>query len=377
MSIDSTNFADQSRIYYTFDMTVTKACIGMPAQALAVVPGANAGISDTNLVCATDNAANMAMFLGVYDQGGTWVDNDATGANTDSILDATMLSAGTIYHFSYIVPGVNGCAGDTANVYIDVEAAPFGGVDTSVAFCTGGGIQILRNYLTGTAFGGTWVDVDGSGALNTNTGVFNSNNASPGVYRMNYILAGVACAADTTTITVSVDTIVSAGVAASDTVCDDNNAVDLNNYLDASATLGGTWTDVSGTGALSGNIFDATAVANLTTYDFQYKVMSACGDDSVTVSLFVCDHDVSLNELSTGFIKIYPNPTAGIIKIDDENVRGSIKVEVYAGNGQLMISDEYAEGEEIRLDITEFATGIYTVKVNSSKGLDVKRIMKQ
>lgn len=377
MSIDSTNFAAQIRIYYTFDMTVSKACIGMPVQALAVVPGANAGTSDTSLVCATDMAVNMAAFLGVHDNGGTWVDNDATGANTDSILDATMLTAGNIYHFSYILAGVNGCAGDTANVYVDVEAAPFGGVDTNVAYCAGSGIKILRNLLTGTAFGGTWVDVDGSGALNTGTGVFNSNNASAGTYRINYILQGVVCAADTTTITVTVDDPVSAGVAVSDTVCDDENMVDLNSFLDASATAGGMWTDLSGTGALSGSIFNATAVANMSSYNFQYKVMSACGDDSVTVSLYVDDCDVSVRELSTGFINIYPNPTTGVIKIDDENVRGAITVEVFAGNGQLMISEEYAEGEEIRLDISEYAVGIYTVKVNSSKGLDVKRIMKQ
>ncbi|MGB0977792.1 MAG: T9SS type A sorting domain-containing protein [Croceimicrobium sp.] len=377
MSIDSTNFASQVRIYYTFDMSVSKACIGMPAQALGVVPGANAGISDTSLVCSSDAAANLASFLGVYDTGGTWVDNDATGALTDSILDATQLMAGNIYHFSYIVAGVNGCTGDTANVYAEIEAAPFGGVDTSVALCAGSGITILRNYLTGTAFGGDWVDLDGSGALNVNTGVFNSNNASSGTYRVLYVLAGVACPADTTMLTLNIDTVVSAGIAVSDSVCDDESMVDLNSFLDASASAGGMWTDLSGSGALSGNMFDATAVANSTTYDFQYKVMSACGDDSVTVSLFVEDCDVSIREMSTGFISIYPNPTTGLIKVDDENVRGSISVEVYAGNGQLMISEQYAEGEEIRMDISEFATGIYTVKVNSSKGLDVKRIMKQ
>ncbi|WP_421751263.1 fibronectin type III domain-containing protein [Croceimicrobium sp.] len=376
MSIDSTNFSAQIRIYYTFDLSVSKACIGAAAQAWAVVPGANAGISDTSLVCSSDNAANLAAFLGVHDNGGTWLDNDATGALTDSILDATQLTAGNTYHFSYIVAGVNGCAGDTANVWAEIEAAPFGGVDTSLALCSGSGITILRNYLTGSAFGGSWVDLDGSGALNTSTGVFNSNNAATGTYRILYVLAGVACPADTTMLTVSVDAVVSAGMDISDTACDDETMVDLSTYLDPAATAGGTWTDLSGSGALSGNIFDATAVANMTSYNFQYKVNSACGDDSAVVTLYVDDCDVSVREMHTGLINIYPNPTTGLIKIDDQNVRGTIKVEVYAGNGQLMIFEEYAENEEIRLDISNFATGIYTVKVNSAAGIDVKRIMK-
>jgi len=376
MSIDSTNFSAQIRIYYTFDLTVSKACIGAPTQAMAIVPGANAGISDTSLVCSSDNAANLAAFLGVHDNGGTWVDNDATGALTDSILDATQLTTGNTYHFSYILTGVNGCAGDTADVWAEVEAAPFGGVDTNLALCSGSGITILRNYLSGTAFGGTWVDLDGSGALNTGTGVFNSNNAAVGTYRILYVLAGVACPADTTMLTVSVDAVVSAGMDISDTACDDETMVDLSTYLDPAATAGGSWTDLSGSGALSGNIFDATAVANMSSYNFQYKVNSACGDDSATVTLFVDDCDVSVREMHTGLINIYPNPTTGLIKIDDQNVRGTIKVEVYAGNGQLMIFEEYAENEEIRLDISNFATGIYTVKVNSATGIDVKRIMK-
>ncbi len=375
MSIDSTNFADQSRIYYTFDMSISKACIGPSIPAYAVVPGANAGMTDTVTVCSTDNAVNLAAFLGVHDGGGTWVDVDGTNALTDSIFDASAVTAGAAYNFSYIVGGVSGCPGDTAHLNVNVEAAPFAGVDTTANACAGGGILILRNYITGNRFQGTWVDLDNSGALGA-TGSFNTNNATPGVYRAAYILAGTVCDPDTAIVTVDVDGPVSAGIAVSDTACDDETMVDLNTYLDPSATAGGTWTDLSGTGALSANIFDATAVASGASYDFQYKVSSNCGDDSVVVSLLVDDCGVGLNDLSTGFINIYPNPTRGIINIDDENVEGNIQVEVYSASGALVISEIYTEHQEIRLDISEYAVGIYTVKVSSSKGLDVKRIMK-
>ncbi len=375
MSIDSTNFADQSRIYYTFDMSISKACIGPATQAFAVVPGANAGMTDTVTVCSTNSAVNLASFLGVYDTGGTWVDVDGTSALTDSIFDATAVTAGAAYNFSYIVAGVSGCPGDTAHLNVNVEAAPDAGIDTTALACQGSGILILRNYITGNKFGGTWVDLDGSGALGA-TGSFNTNNATAGVYRAAYILSGTVCDPDTAIVTVDLDDPVSAGVAVSDTACDDETMVDLNTYLDASASAGGTWTDLSGTGALSGNIFDATAVASGASYDFQYKVTSNCGDDSIVVSLLVDDCGVGLNELSTGFISIYPNPTKGIINIDDDQVEGNIQVELYSASGALVMSQIYTEHEEIRLDITDYAVGIYTVKVSSSKGLDVKRIMK-
>jgi hypothetical protein len=58
-------------------------------------------------------------------------------------------------------------------------------------------------------------------------------------------------------------------------------------------------------------------------------------------------------------------------------VKGEVRVELYSANGQLMMSKNFGENEGMSLDITDYATGIYTVKVNSEKGLDVKRIIKQ
>ncbi len=375
MSIDSTNFADQSRIYYTFDMTVSKACIGTSIQGLGVVPGANAGLSDTVTVCSTESMVDLTSFLGVYDFGGTWTDLSSTGALTDSIFDATSVATTAFYDFSYIVPGVNGCLGDTAFLSVLVEEAPNAGADSTFGVCIGSGNLILRTFITGNQFGGTWIDLDNSGALNT-TGVWRANVASAGTFRVAYVLGGVVCDPDTAILTIMSDNAVSAGMSVSDSVCDNEAMVDLSTFLDASATSGGTWTELTSTGALTANIFDATSVTTNSSYDFQYKVMSACGDDSIVVSLYVDDCDVSVRELSTGFINIYPNPTSGLIKIEDKAVKGEVRVELYSANGQLMLHKNFGENEAMSLDITDYATGIYTVKVNSEKGLDVKRIIK-
>jgi len=375
MSIDSTNFGSQARIYYTFDMTVSKACIGTPIQGFGVVPGANAGLTDTVSVCSTESMVDLTSFLGVYDFGGTWSDLSSTGALTDSIFDATAVASGASYDFSYILAGVNGCAGDTATLNVTVEEAPNAGTDSTFAVCIGSGNLILRPFITGNPFGGTWVDLDNSGALNS-TGVWRANVATVGTFRIAYILSGVVCDPDTAILTIMSDLTVSAGMAVSDSVCDDEAMVDLSTFLDASASTGGTWTELTSTGAITANIFDATSVTTNSSYDFQYKVTSACGDDSIVVSLYVDDCDVSVRELNTGFIKIYPNPTSGVIKIEDKSVKGQVQVELYSANGQLMMSKNFGENEAMSLDISDYATGIYTVKVNSEKGLDVKRIMK-
>lgn len=379
MTMDSINFGSQNRLYYTFDLKVSKACIGAGIPATGVVPGANAGTSDSVAVCANDAAVNLASFLGVYDAGGTWTDDNATGALTDSIFDATQVGANASYNFTYTVSASGNCpGGDTATLTVTVEPVPNAGADSSTAVCQGSGPVVLRNFLSVSGFGGSWADLDQSGAFNTTSSVLNTNNLTAGnTYRFAFIITGNACPSDSAIITVTADAAVSAGMAVTDTVCDDENAVDLNSFLSAGASVGGSWTDITGSGALTGAIFDASAVANMSNYVFQYKVSSACGDDSTTVTLYVDDCGSSLGEMSTGKFEIYPNPTKGMVFIENQGVRGNITVELYAGNGQQLLSRNYESHENMSVDLARYAAGVYTIKVSSAAGMDLKRIVKQ
>jgi len=376
MSIDSVNFAGP-RYYYTFDLVIQNACIATNGvSAIGYVPGANAGMSDSVLVCETESAVDLTQFLGTYDFGGTWSDDDATGALTDSIFDASAVTAGGTYDFTYIVTQSGGCVGgDTATISVTVEASPFAGADTTNAICiTGAPIQ-LRSLLPGSNNGGTMIDVDGSGAL-VGTLFLPGSLASSGTFRFTYIVAGSVCADDSATITLIVDDAVDAGMDASDTITDCDVPVDLNNYLSGSATPGGTWVDVSGSGALTGSTFDPNQATNMATYDFRYVLTSACGDDSATVSLYL-DCDVSLNEYTVGNIDVYPNPTVGAVTIEALGANNRIRsIEVYAINGQRLIQRSASE-VEVRLDLSNFADGLYNIKVTSDLGVELHRINKK
>jgi hypothetical protein len=378
MSIDSVEFPTQVRYYYTFELGVSKACIGPAIQATALLPGANAGANDTLVVCANNSNVQLVNGLGVYDFGGTWFDDDATGALTDSIFDATAVAPDTTYNFSYVVSGINNCPGDTATVTVSVESLPNAGADSSIALCETASSVRLTTYLTVNSFGGNWIDLDGSGAFNTGSAIFNPSNAAAGnTYRFAFTQAGTVCPNDTAIISVTVDAAVNAGTSKTDTVCDDEDAVDLGGFLDASATAGGTWVDVSGTGAISGNIFDATAVANGSTYDFRYVLNSACGDDSVTVTLYVEDCDVSLSELSSNTLKVFPNPTSGMVNIEQYGNSTELNVVVFSAAGQKLLEAVFTKDEQKRLDFSRFAAGTYTLRLTTPQGYSVKQIVKQ
>lgn len=376
MSITGTNFSDQARYYYTFDLVVAPACIGTTVPAIGFVPGANAGATVTDTACG-DQTVDLASLIGPHDFGGTWYDDDNTGVLTDSIFDAAAAGAGT-YQFTYGVPASSGCpGGDSAVVTLTVEAPPFAGVDTSAAICATAGSVLLRTYITGNKFAGTYTDLDNSGALNN--GLFNPTNVPAGMYRFLYVVPGQnRCAPDSAVISLTVDESAIAGGDVMDTICDSARAVDLTLYLDANASPGGTWVDVSGSGGLTGTFFDPGSVNDGQTYVFRYVVDNACGMDSSEVSIYVEDCEVGLGEYTTAVMEVYPNPTTGRVLID-YTAQGTtdMQVEVLSMNGKVLQMLNFSKTEEAELDISKLADGMYNIRITTGEAVEVHRIVKQ
>lgn len=82
-----------------------------------VVPQANAGYGFNGYVCSDDNNVDLMNFLtGSPDTGGTFLDIDTTGAVTNNIFDATMVSNGS-YHFAYVVAATDPCSTDDTTYF--------------------------------------------------------------------------------------------------------------------------------------------------------------------------------------------------------------------------------------------------------------------
>ncbi len=374
MSIDSVNFAG-ARYYYTFDLVIKGACLGAAATPMAVgyVPGANAGASDSVAVCATNSAVNLASYLGVHDPGGTWSDDNSTGALTGGIFDATAVVAGT-YNFTYHLAALGGCAPDSATIEVTVVAGGTAGADSTVVVCVSGPSIQLRNYLTGST-GGIWTNLDNASGV-IGGSLLTPGTAGVGTYRFRYRLLAGVCPADTAIITVVIDPAANAGASTSDTVCDTLNAIDLTTYLDANAVVGGTWKDVNGSGGLTGSTFNATAVISGSAYVLRYVVDNGCGQDSADITLFVgCN--ISLNEFGIATLEVYPNPTSGVVNIRSINAGSqSVTIELYSTSGQLLMSKTADLDGELPIDISKFADGVYNLKITTDEGTEVHRISK-
>lgn len=246
---------------------------------------AEAGQDATLITCSDVGNINMFTLLGTTAQsGGFWI-NAAGGTVTATF---TPTHHDSTYIFRYIVQGDAPCVNDTAKVTIVVHRRPNAGVSTAPQLCASGPWVSLFSLL-----GGTW-DPTGSWAYHPPVGmpiphdpIFNPAEDPAGRYV--YTVAGTApCSSSSASVQITLIDQPSAGTAGSLSACVDDNAVNLSLGLQGTWDQGGTWTDLDGTGQLSGSTFNATGVVP-GTYHFLYTMASngACPEDTASVAVTV------------------------------------------------------------------------------------------
>lgn len=195
-------------------------------------------------------------------------------------------------------------------------------------------------------------------------------------YYLNDMQVSSACISPSTTVTAVVSQPFDAGTDAADTICD-TLMVDLSNYL-GTFDPGGTFVDVGATGALSGSMFNAYAVAKNATYTFRYEGGVANCKDTATISIFVDYCSIGLKETMTDGLMVYPNPTSGSVFVENGHKNsGSVKVEVYAINGQLVYNKTFDGKQLVEIELRHLPDGIYNIRVASDNGSSIQRIVKQ
>ncbi|MFT3794218.1 gliding motility-associated C-terminal domain-containing protein [Flavobacterium sp.] len=266
---------------YTYTITATPPCSNDTATVtITITPGPNAGEPGTAAFCQNSPAQDLFLSLGGTPQvGGTWSPAMASGTG---VFNPAIDPPGV---YTYTFEGNQPCDDDSATVTVTINPVPDAGTDGTAFFCSNYPASDLFLSLGGTPQpGGTW-----SPALASGTGIFDPLVDAPGVYT--YTVGGGLCSTDTATVTISVVQSPNAGGAGATLLinaCSTDTAVDLFTGLNGSQGVG-TWNDDDATGALSGNLFNASAVAP-GTYHFTYTVsggVTPCTTDTATVTVIV------------------------------------------------------------------------------------------
>jgi hypothetical protein len=130
------------------------------------------------------------------------------------------------------------------------------------------------------------------------------------------------------------------------------------------------WYDANGTlinGATS-------AIFNPTSMGEYYVVVN---DTNCEESSLLIDYNISgLNDLYQN-IKIYPNPTNGLLTIEGAKAINNIILISYIGNQLLKVENNHNELSSIKIDLSTFAKGIYFIEIEQNNQIINYRIVLQ
>lgn len=228
---DASQVQDGMTYRFTYTLESNTGCQASSVATVSVAQEADAGSNTfAGAICETNDSLNLFSVLeGDPMPNGTWNDDNNSGAidpNT-GVLDGTQLTAGNSYEFTYTIADT--CGGDSsATVTINAEAAPNAGeFNDTLKVCQSDDPVNLFEQLEGNP-DEEGEFIDNSGGLDQDeegNDIYNgASPVNPGVYTIQYLVAGSDCEDDTTFMTVEVED------CNEDFIGNEASEVDLNVY---------------------------------------------------------------------------------------------------------------------------------------------------
>lgn len=238
----------------------------------------NAGGDITDTLCNDGAPTDLETLLGTpHDDGGVWQDVSGTGALTGSVLAIEGLAAGT-YEFTYTV--TDDCdLVDEATLTIELKDIPPAPTAAEVEpVCEGETVQLSAEGVAGASY--EWEGPDDFTSTEQNPVIENATAGASGAYTVRVTLNG--CESEPAEVDVLVNPAPNAGGDETFAFCNDGVVIDLDDILTTPHDQGGTWQDISGSGALNGSMLDIEGLPE-GLYEFSYSVEVPCGlvDDAI------------------------------------------------------------------------------------------------
>ncbi|MGC4040094.1 MAG: gliding motility-associated C-terminal domain-containing protein [Flavobacterium sp.] len=230
--------------------------------------------------------ANGTYNLGISASGGV----PALGYR---IIAPTLIENGTNSLFTGLAAGtytvqVYDSCGNTLNKVLDIVMLGLPTI-TPVNLCPGENGQLVVNGASYLNF--QWYNNANPSVILSTTNSLNFANFTPvnsaGTYSVHLTSSvGSSCINETLSFTISVNpSNPQAGNDVNELVCDYDSTINLNHYLSGTYDNYGTWTEITNSGLLSGNIW-SSELAPVGTYQFKYTVNGQCsGVDEAIITL--------------------------------------------------------------------------------------------
>ena len=327
----------------TYSVVVTDAngCTGNDTIDVTINTQPSVNLGNDTTICGTVitlDAGNVGLsFL--------WNDN-----STNQTLNVNSSAS----YFVEVTTPQNCVAKDTILVTIAAPVVVNLGSDAAVCLTT---INVLDAQNTGATY--LWNDNSTNQTLSV---------TGPGTFAVE-VTSVQGCTAKDTVVFTDNSPVVTFALPFSSTCID--AAV---NVLSGESPVGGTF---SGTG-VTGSNFDATlAGAGSVTIDYTYTDgISGCS--ATASSVVVVDPCIGIDQFSSTLeYNVYPNPTSGQFEILVPSKEVNVKAMLYSADGKLVYSSELSGRDSYNVNISEFANGVYFLKLYVDGGVKIIKVAKQ
>ncbi len=334
----------------TIKYTIINSC-GIPGAALRAItilaPPSAGTISGPSNICTTGGTIS---YTSSGDAGGSWSSTNPSAATVGVTGIVTPVS-GSATTIKYTVS--NSCGTSVASQYVTVSAP---GITTSTGpttLCLGSS----ATFANATA-GGTWSSSASGIATVSTTGLVTS--VSGGTATISYTITN-ACGTTSTARNVAINTSVPTGITISGPSTVAIGATITLTHAGAT----GAWSSVTPTLATitSGGVVTGVAVGTDT---IRYTVTNGCGTTIATKTVAVTAHRGFAGSAAgqeTPAVKLYPNPTSGIVKLEFTGNNGTSTIVVTDVSGKVLFS-KTTEDASLELDLGNVASGVYLISIN-------------
>lgn len=322
-------------------------CVGVASKKIKIKAVPNVSILGPDSLCQNTTALYTASLL-----KGTW---SVTNANVSTTNGNTLAKTPGVSGLKYTVT-VNGCS-STASKDIYVKALPATGTITgAVSFCG----QVSSVY-TSSVKGGVWSISNNPIFSVDQNGTVISNNISNSSGVLTYTTKAKNCS-NSTAITISV-------VALPAVTITGNDGIILKQQLTYKASVtGGVWSaldkniSVSSAGLVTG--ITVSSIPSGLKYVLTGKGVCA-GKTSSTIKNITVSPLAPMMSIFKPTLKVYPNPSSGIINVNSDNVITKVILMDMLGK---TLQENIMEEPIASIDYSHFQTGNYLLMVTYEDG---------
>ncbi len=321
----------------TFTVTGTdiNGCVNTDDVALTIntLPTVTANVSDAE-ICAGDEVTFTGSGATTY----TW---------NNSVTNGTAIAPATGGTFTVTGTDANGCE-NTDDVTLTINALP----------------TVTANVTDATICPGQNVTFTGSGATTYtwNNGVTNGTATAPtaaGTYTVTGTDAN-GCE-NTDDVAITLNPVPSVNLGTDITVCDYETPVTLN----AGSHTTYDWSTGSATSTIQ-----VTATGN---YSVIVTNAEGCtGTDAIQVTVESC---AGIDELAMD-VNIFPNPTQGTVYVTFGTALNNASIQLMDMAGKIIFQQADFNGDQLTLDLSNHAAGVYMVNIQQDEKVSQYRIAK-